>query len=562
MFYIIVIVIFVIMYITKIPTYTSTGKLSHTAVLLRRSYREKGKVKTETIANLKGMSEEEINAIQWALKNKKNIDKLQIPNVQIKQGKSIGAVYLLNELLKRLGLSQAIGNTYEGRLAKLQILSRTINQGSRLSAIRMAQEESLCEVLSIEEAINEDSLYKNLLWVSSNQREIEQKLYKKRYAKKAPELFLYDVTSSYFEGTHNELAHWGYNRDKKKGKMQLVAGLMCDEEGYPITIRLYDGNTLDFKTVHNQITKVVEDFGCQRVTIVGDRGMLKGKQIEELVENDYYYITAITKPQMEGLLKQSVLQMNLFDKDMKEVEHNGVRYILRRNDIRAEEIRRKREEKKAKIQSLCQLKNQYLREHTKAKIEIAIKEIDKKINKLGIQNWLKVENTADKARELVIKTDSEALAEASKFDGCYVIKSNLPVEVSKETIHARYKDLSKVESGFRCMKTELLELRPCYLRKAKHTEGHAFIVMMSYILIYYLKQVWQELNITVEEGLKLLSRLCLLEVTINDKEKYYRIPTTEGIVTELLQKANIKLPDVLPFKQVNVSSRQKLKRKG
>ncbi|MBF0508819.1 MAG: transposase, partial [Deltaproteobacteria bacterium] len=133
---------------------------------------------------------------------------------------------------------------------------------------------------------NEDHLYDNLAWIADNQKQIEKKLFETRLNGAQPELFLYDVTSSYFEGQKNELAEYGYNRDKKKGKKQVVIGLLCDDQGYPVAIELFKGNTNDFDTFDSQVKKAVEEFGCQRVTFIGDRGMIKSGQITELKNHD------------------------------------------------------------------------------------------------------------------------------------------------------------------------------------------------------------------------------------------------------------------------------------
>jgi transposase len=549
------------MFITKVPTYRKDKTISHLAILLRRSYRKNGDVKSETIANLTHQNQEDIDAIDWALKHKKDIAKLKGMDNSIKHSKSIGAVYLILDIMKKLGIDKALGNTLQGKLAKMQVISRCINQGSRLATIRMAEQQALCEVLEIDAAITEDNLYENLAWLTEKQSSIERNLFKSRYKGKEPEIFLYDVTSSYFEGVCNELAEYGYNRDKKQGKMQVVAGLLCDEEGYPLAIRLFEGNTLDFNTVHAQVKQVAEDFGCRRVTFVGDRGMLKSKQIEELEAMDFYYITAITKPQIETLFKEAGLQMSIFDKEVKEIEHLGVRYILRRNPVRAEEIMQNRMQKKSKIESICRQQNVYLKEHKRSKPETSMRKITAKIRKLKIGSWLRVEKSQEDSRELVLIEDSDKLAVDCKFDGCYVIKSNLPEEIGKDKIHDRYKDLSKVEQGFRCMKTEELELRPWYVRTEESTRGHAFVVMLSYMVIKYLKNAWKKINLTVDEGLMHLTQLSLLEITINQKGKLYKVPEPNEQMSKLLKAANVNIPEIFPYRKANVVSKVKLHRK-
>ena len=549
------------MYVADIPTYTKNREISHIAILLRHSYREKGVQKTRTIANITHEDPKDIEAIRWALSNKNKLEKLKALDsglIQRKESKSFGAVYLIKELLERTGIHKALGTGTEAKLAEYQIIARILEQGSRLSAVRLAENNAICEVLGIKEKFTEDELYKNLAWLSDRQKRIENNLFKIRYKDKSPELFLYDVTSSYMEGEHNALARYGYNRDKKKGKLQVVAGLLCDEEGYPISIKIFEGNTLDYNTLSEEIKQTALEFGCKRVTFVGDRGMIKSKQIEELEKNDFYYITAITKSQIEKMLRDGIIAMSLFDNEIREIEEAGIRYILKRNPLRAEEIQKNRESKKQAVEKLCQAKNKYLQLHPKAKTETASKEVTKKISALKISTWLKV---IIEERELKLEESKEKLAEESLLDGCYVIKSNVSKEISKEILHGRYKDLSKVEQAFRCSKTELLELRPWFVRLDESTRGHAFIVMLSYIIIKSLKEYWKEIDTTVEEGINQLKTLCLTEVTLNNTIKYYEIIEPREMSKILLKAAKVQLPEVFPFININVRSRKKLIRK-
>lgn len=552
------------MYITSINTRNKSGKVSHTAHLLRESYRENGKVKTKTIANLSHCSEKEINAIQWALSNKNDIDKI-IGNTKssIVAGKRFGAVYLVNEILKKIGVSKALGKSPDAKLALLQIISRVINQGSRLSTVRIAGHQALCEVLQIEDKTTEDNLYKNLAWLSKNQRAIETRLFAERCKNGKPNMYLYDVTSSYFEGQYNELANWGYNRDKKSGKKQVVAGLLCDDMGYPITIELFEGNTLDFKTLESQIKKVAIDFNCQKVTFVGDRGMIKSKQIESLTANDFYFITAITKSQIDTLLKSKVIEMGLFDSELKEVEYESIRYIMRRNPIRAAEISRTRTQKQLKVSGLCNGRNEYLSEHPRAQVLSAKKAVESKIKKLKIDSYITVGINPENSRALVLNIDEVALEEISQMDGCYVLKTNLPSdEIDKTTIHSRYKDLSLVESAFKHMKTETLELRPWFVLSEDSTRGHAFVAMLAYMVVKYLQVAWKDIDITVIEAIDALDSITMIEETTNSGETYNVIPKPNVKLKELLESAKVKLPKIFPKVNVNVGSRKQLKRKA
>jgi hypothetical protein len=303
-------------------TYTTQGR-TYTRHLLRESFREGGKVRHRTLANVSHASSDEIQAMKLALKHKHNLHELGNVNehIRVQQGLSVGAVITLWQVAKRIGLVKALGNTENGKRALWQIFSRVIDQGSRLSATRLATAHAACDVLGLKD-FDEDDLYENLDWLAKNQDRIEDKLFQSRYKSEKPDLYLYDVTSSYFEGTCNELAAFGYNRDGKKGKMQVVCGLLCDFQGHPVSIQAFPGNTVDTKTFGQQVHKVAQRFGDQPVTMVGDRGMIKGPQIEQLqAEKDhvFHYITAITRSQIETLLKNEVVQLELFDETVSEV---------------------------------------------------------------------------------------------------------------------------------------------------------------------------------------------------------------------------------------------------
>ena len=331
----------------------SQGK--YTCYLLRETYRQDGKVKHRTIANLSGCSAQEIEAIRLALKHKDELTQpLSLPqqDIDLRQGLSVGAVWLVYAMSKQLGMAQALGPTRQGKLALWQVIARVLDQGSRLSAVRLAGSHAACDILDLER-FNEDDLYANLDWLAEHQGQIEDRLFKSLHPKQTPGLYLYDVTSSYLEGTQNELGAFGYNRDGKKGKRQIVIGLLCNDLGQPLSIEVFTGNTSDVKTLASQIRKATDRFGGGQVTFVGDRGMIKGPQIADLAEEGFHYITALTQSQIDKLLSQGVLQMSLFDQPLAEVQADeGMRYILRRacrqagrNPVRAEEVRQTRSQK-------------------------------------------------------------------------------------------------------------------------------------------------------------------------------------------------------------------------
>ena len=533
----------------------SHGK--YTRSLLRENYREDGKVKHRTIANLSHCSVEEIDAIKLALKHKKDLTKLVSlsKDITLHQGSSVGAVCAIHDIARQLGIHQALGPTRDGKLALWQIIARVIDQGSRLSAVRLAGSHAACDILGLE-TFNEDDLYKNLDWLSQKQQVIEDRLFANAHRDKKPELFLYDVTSSYFEGTCNELGAFGYNRDGKKGKRQIVIGLLCDEWGQPVSIEVFKGNTNDTKTFYSQIKKVAERFGNNEITFVGDRGMIKSPQIKEIKKNSLHYITAITKKQIETLLKHGTIQLEFFDEDLAEIKaEQGIRFILRRNPTRAEEIKQKRDSKLLSMEHFVIKQNRYLSEHHRAKVETALRKIEERALKLQISKWLLV---TVKERKIDIQVDEDVLAEESKLDGCYVLTTDLKKEISKETVHSRYKDLAKVEWAFRTSKTTELEIRPIHVRLAGRTRGHALVVMLAYKIVQELANRWRNIELTVQEGINELSQVCAIEMRVNNKPFANRIPHPRASIQKLLKDARVSLPEVFSASTKKVATRKKL----
>ena len=535
-------------------TYQRNGK-TYRRALLRNSYRKDGKVQHDTVANLSKCNPDEIELLKFALKNKRTLRELKIPGERVEtyQGKIVGAVWPLYQLSKRLGIEKALGRCKEGRLSLWMVISAVIGSVSRLSATRLAQSHAACDILRLD-GFCEDDLYCALDWLYENQQSIEDRLFKDRYKSKTPNLFLYDVTSSYFEGDQNELAEYGYDRDGKKGKKQIVIGLLTDDEGYPVSCEVFQGNVKDNRTFKNQVDKVAKRFGIKKVTFVGDRGMIKSAQITDLSTDDYY-ITALTKPQIEKLLRDDVFQIELFDKTICEVIDKQIRYVLRRNPTRVEELRENRQSKLQAIRRLCLDKTQYLAEHPRATVRVAKREISQRINKLKIGKWA---NAHSKGRTLSVGIDDTELSATEKLDGCYAVKSNVPVtDASKDTIHDRYKGLAEVEWAFRTMKTTLLHIRGIYVRKANRTRAHVFAIMLAYMIAYELRRLWQDVELTIEEGIAELSSLCATEVAIGNLS-IHTVPHPRDNIKKLLEKADITLPDAIPCSKELVFTRKKL----
>lgn len=539
-------------------SHITRGGKTYTRHLLRESYRANGKVLHRTIANVSHCSAAEIEALRLALRHKEDLEHLGTVQdvVTLKQGVSFGAVWTVYHVARRLGIAQALGTTREGKLALWQVMARVIDQGSRLSAVRLAMAHAACDVLGLG-TFDEDALYENLDWLAGIQASVEDKLFAQRIKTTPVSLFLYDVTSSYLEGTQNAFAAFGYNRDGKKGKRQIVIGLLCDEDGHPVSIEVFPGNTQDPHTFAAQINKVKARFGVTAVTFVGDRGMIKGQQIEDLAKQGCHYITAITKPQIEKLLKQGTFQMDLFDQELAEVlTDEGLRYVLRRNPVRAQEVRDTRHAKLATLRAQVAKQNHYLTDHPRAKAQGAWQKLVARAKTLRIADWVELTLVE---RSLTLTINEDAQTEATKLDGCYVLKTDLtPAQAPKEMVHDRYKDLASVEHAFRTCKTAHLEVRPIFLRREARTRAHAFVVMLAYQIIQYLAACWSTFDLTVAEGLHTLTTLCLVEVSPKNAPSYHCIPTPRDTIASLLHSADIKLPKAFSLSGTRVSTKKKL----
>jgi hypothetical protein len=233
-----------------------------------------------------------------------------------------------------------------------------------------------------------------------------------------------------------------------------------------------------------------------------------------------------------------------------------VRYVLRRNPVRAAEMAATRAGKQTSVEALVQDRNQYLAKHAKAKVSAAEKKVRSKIAGLKATAWLRVESDG---RSLKVVADEAERTEAARLDGCYVIKTDLPATAaSKQVVHDRYKDLTDVEMAFRTSKTTHLEMRPIYVRTEEHTRGHVLVVMLAYLIRRELSKAWTGLNVTVEEGLAQLTTLCSMEVKVEGGASCLRIPTPREESSALLKAASVRAPEVLPHLETRVVTRRSL----
>ena len=522
-----------IMYVEEIKTKSTSGKI-HSCFLLRETHREGKRTFKTTLANISHLAAKEIEAIRLALRYKEA--GVQRDDIEVQAGKIVGSLQVVIELMKRAGIMEALGSTRQAALCTWLIFARLIEQGSRLSSIRLAQRYDT-SILGLGQ-FDEDDLYQALDWLAERQELIQQGLFKKRYGSKAPNLFLYDVSSSYLEGMDNELGWWGYNRDGKKGKQQIVFGLLTDQDGEPIAVEVFEGNTSDQATFIELVKGFGKRFGVEKVTFVGDRGMIKSVGIDELHLHEFSYITAITKPQIRTLLKDGVIQLGLFDKEVTEVSNGDLRYILRRNPIRAVEMQATRADKLEKLQEKAKAQTEYLAAHPHASADKVQQRLQATAKRLVIDGLVKI---SMEGRKAVIEVLEEGLKKAAELDGCYVLKTDLPSSVaSKEIIHQRYKDLAKVEHGFRTIKTGLLEIRPIWLRKENRTRAHVFICMLAYLVSRKIEKVLNETE-SVNDVLQQLNRITKVDLVMSGT-KVPTIPTPPAEIQNILKRLAVSIP--------------------
>jgi len=538
------------MYIATVP-----NRSSPPAILIRESVREGNKVRTRTIANISSWSPERIEAMRFALKGK--FDKLSagatsaVATQQLKPecAEIFGTFFALKQLADETGITTALGHEAYSKYALFLVLSRIAHQGSRLSAVRFARQHAIKEILDLP-AFDEDHLYEALDWLSDQQSVIETKLYKDylKRAGKPPVLVLYDVTSSYFEGECNELAAYGYNRDGKHGKKQIVIGLLTDEQGEPLAVRVFKGNTADPSTVAEQIKILKKQFEIKDVIFVGDRGMVKARGKQALNEQQFSYISALTDAQVRTMLKKEILQIDMFDTPLTEVEHDSKRYILRRNN----EVQKK--ERKRVEDKLQQLNERIAKRNA---MVATSKRADATKGLVNLQQWVKrhrlhtFASLSLKDQTIQLTLNDNAREDDALLDGCYVLETDVSKEIlNAEKINQCYCNLQRVEHDFRTLKTDFLEIRPIFVRKASRTQGHVFVAMLALKITRLFEEKLHEVFGTTQEdlytttrddALAALSRLIFLRYNVNGKTEL-RLPEPDQQQRKILKALGIKLP--------------------
>ena len=483
----------VVMYIEKVP-----NRNSPPAVLLRESYREGDQVKKRTLANLSKLPDDIIDNLKLALKGATLSMNEGIPNhFEVIRSLPHGHVMAILETIKKLGLDKIISEK-SSRIRNLvvaMIVARIINPKSKLATARGFNSEtcsqSLGQLLDLEKA-DEDELYNALDWLLEKQEKIEKHLAIKHL--ESGTLVLYDVTSTYLEGNGCELGKYGYNRDKKKGKTQIVFGLLCSAKGCPIAVEVFEGNTSDGATLSGQIEKVRKGWGIENVVWVSDRGILTNSKINELVKpiEGLDYITGLTKPQIRKLAEVEVIQLGLFEQvnlvEFESEDYPDERLIACRNPFIAQKNQLQREallEAVEKELDLIVQATQREKRALKGQDKIALR-VGKVLNQFKVNKYYNLEITEE---GFSYQRKLELIAQETALDGVYVLRTSLESTLmdAATTVKA-YKSLSQVEEAFRCYKSIDLKVRPIYHYKGDRVKAHIFLCMLAYYVEWHLKQ--------------------------------------------------------------------------
>jgi hypothetical protein len=478
------------MYVTRVP-----NRSSPPAVLLRESWREGGKVKTRTLANLSDWPEAKVEALRRVLRGETLL--VAADRFAIERALPHGHVVAVLGTLRLIGLDRLLPRRPE-RLATLAlalIVARVVEPAAKLATARQLSEatasHSLGAVLQLGE-VDEDELYRALDLLGAAQPAIERALARRHL--KDGTLVLYDVTSSYLEGRCCELARFGYSRDGRADRPQIVFGLLCAADGCPVAVEVFEGDTSDPKTLAVQIDKLKKRFGLKRVVLVGDRGMITSARIEEeLQPAGLDWITALRAPAIQALAAEGgPLQLSLFDdRDMAEIsspDFPGERLVVCRNPALAAERARKREDLLAaseKDLAKVQAATTRARNPLRGEAEIALK-VGAVLGRRKVAKHFRLTIT-DTAFEFM--RDEAAIAREAALDGFYVLRTS----VSPETLDAAatvlaYKSLAQVERAFRSLKSIDLDIRPVHHRRAGRVRAHVFLCMLAYYVAWHMRR--------------------------------------------------------------------------
>jgi hypothetical protein len=476
------------MYIESVP-----NRSSPPAILLRESFRENGRVRKRTLANLSDWPTTLVEGFRTLLKGGVAVAE---EGIAIRRALPHGHAAAVLGTIRAIGLDRLLGKPTDKRLAPLTIAliaSRLVSPASKLATARDLAADTACSSLGRLlqlGAVDEVELYRALDWLGARQAAIEGALARRHLKDGA--LVLYDVSSSWLEGRCCELARFGYSRDGKKGKLQIVYGLLCAADGCPVAVEVFEGNTADPMTLSAQIDKLKERFGLSRVVLVGDRGMITSARIrDELRPAGLDWITALRAPQIRALVDAGAFQLSLFDeRDLAEItapDFPGERLVVCRNPLLAEERTRKREDLlHATEAALAKLADQIARGTGPTGQDKIARGVGRIENRYKLAKLFDITVAED---GFTFGRNHARIADEARLDGFYVIRTSVEDKaLAAENVVGAYKSLARVERAFRSLKTVDLHLRPIHHWLAPRVRAHVFLCMLACHVEWHMRE--------------------------------------------------------------------------
>ena len=472
-------------------------------VLLRESYREGSKVGKRTLANLSSLSAAQIEAIRAALRGETLQPAAQ--GFEITASRSHGHVQAIALTLQRLGFASLLAAKpcRERDLVLAMVASRIVAPHTKLATTRWWHTTTLAEDFGVADA-SEDDLYAAMDWLLARQDTIQKKLAARHL--RAGGLVLYDLSSSYFEGTTCPLAKLGYNRDGKKGLLQVNYGLLTDARGCPVAVSVHEGNVADSQTLMPEVTRLREDFGIEQLVMVGDRGMISNQAIAAMREADgIAWITALKSASIRALIEQGHLQLGLFDErnlvELGSPDYPGERLVACRNPELARLRTHKREELLAATERhLDKIKARVGAGKLAGRDAIGLR-VGRVVNQYKVAKHFEL---AIGERTFTFQRKLDGIAVEAALDGVYIIRTSVnAAQMEAADCVRNYKALANVERAFRSLKTIDLKVRPIHHRTADRVRAHIFLCMLAYYVEWHMREAWRELMFAdVDQGAK------------------------------------------------------------
>ena len=473
-------------------TRTYKGKVYRTH-LLRRSYREDGTVKNETLGNLSHLPEPLIEIIRRSLQGETFVALGEA--FEVTASRAHGHVHAVALAMQRLGFASLLASkpSRERELVLAMVAARIVAPSPKLATTRWWHTTTLASDFGVANA-NEDDLYAAMDWLRERQDAIQKKLAARHLS--AGALVLYDLSSSYFEGSCCPLARLGYSRDGRKGTLQVNYGLLTDARGCPLAVSVHEGNVADSLTLLPELRRLREDFGIEQLVMVGDRGMISSKAIEEMRETEGVgWISALKSASIRALLEQGQLQLGLFDErnllELSSPDFPGERLVACRNPELAKLRTHKREALLAATEaSLAKIQARVEAGKLAGRDKIGLR-VGKLVNQYKVAKHFELV-IGDNAFTFARKTD--AIAAEAALDGLYIIRTSVPsTQMDSAECVRNYKALANVERAFRSLKTIDLKVRPIHHRTADRVRAHIFLCMLAYYVEWHMREAWREL---------------------------------------------------------------------